>query len=175
MKPPPLYSRLAGRIKARPKLSAGLAVAAVALAIVLFATSKPPAPTLSCYNVKRGDLLVSVVEGGTLEAVNEVSIRSEVEGTARIIPAQLALLAMGFVGPEKHGAIADLGLELDPRGNVKAGANYMTSREGVFAAGDLVDRTYRQAVTAAGSGCAAAIDAERWLAETAHSQTLVEA
>jgi len=61
----------------------------------------------------------------------------ELEGTEEEWPCQLALLAMGFVGPEKHGPIADLGLELDARGNVKTGADYRTSRDGVFAAGDL--------------------------------------
>jgi glutamate synthase (NADPH/NADH) small chain len=61
----------------------------------------------------------------------------EIAGTERTWPCQLALLAMGFVGPEKKGAIEALKLELDPRGNVKCDADYMTSVDGVFAAGDM--------------------------------------
>jgi glutamate synthase (NADPH) small chain len=61
----------------------------------------------------------------------------EVPGSEKIWPAQLVLLAMGFVGPEKNGMIEQLGLELDPRGNVKCNEQYMTSVAGVFAAGDM--------------------------------------
>ena len=60
----------------------------------------------------------------------------EVEGSEFEIEAELVLLAMGFVGPEKAGIVADLGVDLDPRGNIVSDANYMTSVEGIFAAGD---------------------------------------
>jgi glutamate synthase (NADPH/NADH) small chain len=60
----------------------------------------------------------------------------EVQGTERIIPCELALLAMGFVHPQHEGMVAQLGLELDERGNVKA-ENYKTSKDKVFVAGDM--------------------------------------
>jgi glutamate synthase (NADPH/NADH) small chain len=60
----------------------------------------------------------------------------EVAGTERSIPCDLALLAIGFVHPQKAGMLEQLGVELDQRGNVKA-ENYQTTVAGVFAAGDM--------------------------------------
>lgn len=61
----------------------------------------------------------------------------EIPGSEFELEADLLLLAMGFVGPEKPGMIEKLGVQLDRRGNVVADANYMTSVPGVFSAGDM--------------------------------------
>jgi glutamate synthase (NADPH/NADH) small chain len=85
----------------------------------------------------------------------------EVPGSEEEWPCQLALLAMGFTGPNQEGPIKDLGLELDPRGNVKA-TEYQTSREGVFAAGDM-RRGQSLVVWAIHEGREAARNVDLWL------------
>ncbi|MBI2925849.1 MAG: efflux RND transporter periplasmic adaptor subunit [Verrucomicrobia bacterium] len=82
---PMLIQALIQKVRGRPVLSTVIGLAALALVVALIKTSGSPTQEWSFYDVKRGDFLISVVEGGTLEAVNEVVIRNEVEGTARII------------------------------------------------------------------------------------------
>ena len=61
----------------------------------------------------------------------------ELPGTEFVLEAELVLLAMGFVHPVHEGMLHQLGVEFDPRGNVKVDKNNMTTKDGVFAAGDM--------------------------------------
>jgi len=86
-------------------------------------------------------------ENGHIKELHVVGLRmvpavgrpsfEEIPGTEQVIKADLILLAMGFLGPEKPGLLAELGVEMDERGNVKAGEDYSTSVAGVFSAGDM--------------------------------------
>ena len=104
---------------------------------------------------------VIAVEGD--QTVTGLRVRDAVSGQEKTLPVTGVFVAIGH---EPRSALLRDAVDTDPEGYVLTrGRTTATSLDGVFAAGDLVDRTYRQAVTAAGSGCAAAIDAERWLAE----------
>ncbi len=83
------------------------------------------------------------VKGLIIEEVHQVETDGRVtfetiEGTSREIPCDLCLLAMGFSGPEKSGLVAELGVELDGRGNIKVSDSWSTSVKKVFACGDSV-------------------------------------
>ncbi len=85
-----------------------------------------------------------------------------VPGTEEEIPADLVLLAMGFVGPQRDGVVEQLEVELDERGNIKRDASYATSVEGVFVAGDAGrGQSLIVWAIAEGRACAAGVDA--WL------------
>jgi len=85
-----------------------------------------------------------------------------VPGTEQELPCELALLAMGFVGPERSTLLAELGVELDPRGNVARGADFQTAVPGVFSAGD-VGRGQSLIVWAIAEGRSAAAGVDAYL------------
>jgi thioredoxin reductase (NADPH) len=98
-------------------------------------------------------------EGG----VHALKLRDTTTGEESTLEVSGMFVAIGH---DPRSELVRGQVELDEEGYVKTTApSTHTNLAGVFACGDLVDHTYRQAITAAGSGCSAAIDAERWLAE----------
>ena len=107
------------------------------------------------------------VEGDT--TVTGLRVQNTITGAESLLPVTGVFVAIGH---DPRSELVRDAVDVDPDGYVLVSdRTTATSLDGVFAAGDLVDRTYRQAITAAGSGCAAAIDAERWLAD-AHESNL---
>jgi thioredoxin reductase (NADPH) len=102
---------------------------------------------------------VAGIEGDA--AVTGVRLRDTITGAERRLAVDGLFIAIGH---EPRSELVRGQVELDDEGYVVTTVGTRTNLDGVFAAGDLVDHTYRQAVTAAGTGCQAALDAERYLA-----------
>ncbi|WP_101451568.1 thioredoxin-disulfide reductase [Bifidobacterium thermophilum] len=113
----------------------------------------------------RMNAVVERVNGDDESGAHSVTIRDTVTGDTTEIPANGVFVAIGHTPATEflHGA-----LQLDEHGYITVdGASTRTSVPGVFAAGDVVDGVYRQAISAAGMGCRAALDAQAYLAEQA--------
>jgi glutamate synthase (NADPH/NADH) small chain len=114
-----------------------------------------------------GEGRVQMLHGNKVEMVREGGRLDfkPVPGSEFTLPADLVLLAMGFVGPERSGPIEELGLTLTERGNVARDANWMTSAPGVFTCGDMQrGQSLIVWAIAEGRSCAAGVD--RWLMGT---------
>ena len=96
------------------------------------------------------------------QQVTGLRLRSTKDGTEQVLPVTGVFVAIGH---DPRSELFTGQLATDSEGYLLVDQpSTRTAIEGVFACGDVVDHTYRQAVTAAGTGCAAALDAERWLA-----------
>jgi len=104
-------------------------------------------------------------DAGNVSALRLVDVQmvdgrfEPVEDTEREIPAQLVLFAMGFTGPERDGLVEQLEVELDERGNIRRDRHYMSSKDGVFVAGDAGrGQSLIVWALAEGRACAAGVD-----------------
>ena len=101
---------------------------------------------------------------GEQGSLSTARLRNTADGSERSLEITGAFIA---VGHDPQSQLVQGQVETDPAGYVVTqGRSTLTNLPGVFAAGDLVDHTYRQAITAAGSGCQAALDAEWYLRDT---------
>ena len=106
------------------------------------------------------------------DSVTSVTLADSRTGEQRDLPVTGVFVAIGH---DPRSELVNEQVDLDAEGYVKVDApSTRTNLAGVFACGDLVDHTYRQAVTAAGTGCAAALDAERHLATLSDASPAVE-
>jgi thioredoxin reductase (NADPH) len=94
------------------------------------------------------------------DRVSGLLVRDTVSGEERVLNVTGIFVAIGHV---PNTTLVKDQLDLEDNGYVRTGLGSFTSIDGLFAAGDVQDHVYRQAITSAGSGCIAAIDAERWL------------
>jgi len=122
------------------------------------------------------DPKIEVAWNSAVESINgtdrleSLTLRDTVTGETRELAATGLFIAIGH---DPRSELVRGQVDLDEAGYVLVeGRSTRTNLPGVFACGDLVDHTYRQAITAAGSGCAAALDAERFLAQV-HAGALV--
>ena len=105
---------------------------------------------------------VDEVLSGSTGSVEKLRLRDTITGETSELEASAMFVAIGH---DPRSELVRDQLEVDDEGYILTGQTTATSVPGVFACGDLVDHRYRQAITAAGSGCSASSDAERWLAE----------
>jgi thioredoxin reductase (NADPH) len=122
--------------------------------------------------VRWNSVVEEILGGGSPRGVTGIRLLNVASGAVEDLPVDGVFVAIG------HAPATELvrgQLELKPNGYVRTEpGSTVTSVDGVFAAGDVADDVFRQAVTAAGLGCMAALEAERWLAAREHERVAAE-